>query len=278
MSLKEVFYQKLGSIYPADEIDSIFFLYLSDKFKIEKYQYILNKEILPFDEVVEGDLDRLAQGMPIQYLIGFTHFMDLKIRVNKEVLIPRQETEELVANVVAENEKQRNLSVLEIGTGSGCIALAIKKDCPSYEIIATDFSLTALEVARENGRNNQLEVDFLLHDILNESADVLPENLDLIISNPPYIPISEKEKLHTNVVDHEPGSALWVPNDDPLIFYKRIIEVAAQRLKSSGKLYFETHENFHPETLELLQKAPFHHLCSIKDFKNNPRFITAQKI
>lgn len=220
-------------------------------------------------------LRRLANKEPWQYVIGKEWFYDLELQVNEHTLIPRPETEELVYRILQQlggGEKK----VLDIGTGTGCIALALKSKRTSWSVSACDVSASALDVARKNAFSNQLEVDFFQEDILNPQHSDEP-SWDVIVSNPPYIPMREKELMSSHVLDYEPHSALFVEDDDPLIFYRKIGEYALQNLKPSGWLFFELNEFHADATRELIQKLGFQQVEVVLDLMEKPRMLQAQK-
>lgn len=245
---------------------------------MEKYQWTLRREEQLSEvcmQAITADLDRLASGFPVQYLVGKCEFFNCELSLNGKVLIPRPETEELVVEVVNRFQNRSAQRVLDVGTGSGAIALALKRYLPQAEVWATDFSENALECARENAENLKLDVNFLHHDILNDTIDSLPQDLDILISNPPYIPISEKENLHRNVKDYEPDSALFVPDSTPLIFYKKIAQVGIELLKPTGVLLFETYHLFQNQMVEMLQSLGYKQVVITKDLQGKSRFVEA---
>jgi len=275
-SLRTLFHLHLSSLYEKREVDAIFFTYIEAKYNLKKYQFLLhtNDEI----EFEQTDIEALAQGLPIQYLIKKTKFFDLSLCINSSVLIPRPETEELVALVLNEQGKVSKKKVLDIGTGSGAIAIALAKNMKNAEVWVTDISENALETAQHNAILNHVKINFLLHDILSDSISSLPVDVNIMVSNPPYIPISEQTALHKNVINYEPHSALFVPDTNPLIFYNAIAETAKKILRKGGTLYFETHEKFHSEISEMLNKLNFKNIMHGNDINGNPRFISCKKL
>lgn len=228
-------------------------------------------------EVVEEELQRLlvrlGSGEPVQYIVGSTEFYGRRFAVRQGVLIPRPETEELVALVVRENILP-NPHIIDLGTGSGAIAVSLAAEIAGAMVEALDFSEVAVEVARENARANSVAVEVLRGDIfLWEPA---PESYDVIISNPPYIPQCERVTMERNVTDYEPAEALFVPDDRPLIYYERIADTALVGLREGGRLYFEIHESLATETVKMLEQKGFevavHH-----DMNNKPRMIVCHK-
>ena len=211
----------------------------------------------------------LKTNKPIQYILGETEFYGLKLKVNEHTLIPRPETEELVDWVL----KQEFSSALDIGTGSGCIPIALAKHT-NASIMAIDVSENALEVAKENAILNAVKVKFILQDILQSES--LPK-VDLIVSNPPYVLDNEKLKMKKNVLDYEPDLALFVANNNPLIFYKKIAQLAFESLNESGKLFFEINEQFGRETITMLTKLGFVNIALKKDINDKDRMVKATK-
>lgn len=276
--LKQLFLNRLSALYSPNEAESILFFYLYYRLEMEKYQWTLRREEQLSEvcmQTITADLDRLASGFPVQYLVGKCEFFNCELSLNGKVLIPRPETEELVVEVVNRFQNRSAQRVLDVGTGSGAIALALKRDLPQAEVWATDFSENALECARENAENLKLDVNFLHHDILNDTIDSLPQDLDILISNPPYIPISEKKNLHRNVKDYEPDSALFVPDSTPLIFYKKIAQVGIELLKPTGVLLFETYHLFQNQMVEMLQSLGYKQVVITKDLQGKSRFVEA---
>lgn len=276
--LKQLFLNRLSALYSPNEAESILFFYLYYRLEMEKYQWTLRREEQLSEvcmQAITADLDRLASGFPVQYLVGKCEFFNCELSLNGKVLIPRPETEELVVEVVNRFQNRSAQRVLDVGTGSGAIALALKRYLPQAEVWATDFSENALECARENAENLKLDVNFLHHDILNDTIDSLPQDLDILISNPPYIPISEKKNLHRNVKDYEPDSALFVPDSTPLIFYRKIAQVGIELLKPTGVLLFETYHLFQNQMVEMLQSLGYKQVVITKDLQGKSRFVEA---
>lgn len=277
-SLKAFFVSSLGDLYDTREAVAIFHLYLSAKLRISKVQFYLDAgKMVPSDllqEVME-DIHRLNSGEPVQYVCGRCDFYGIELRVNASVLIPRPETEELVQLIIEENRTTAGLRVLDLGTGSGAIAIALAKHLPDATVVAIDLSEAALAAAQENAGVNNVTVLFEKVDILKEWPEHF-SNFDIMVSNPPYIPESEKRTLHRNVTDFEPGTALFVPDADPLLFYRRIGEIGRVALRKKGQLYFETHDLFHDETEALLFSLGYQTVRKIKDMNGKPRFLTCR--
>jgi len=219
---------------------------------------------------------RLLNEEPLQYITGVTDFYGLNLRVNPSVLIPRPETEELVDLILHEKNKKQ-INILDIGTGSGCIALALKKNLPESKVVAIDISKAALSLARSNATENHLEVQFYTCNILNFPTCPSGENFDIIVSNPPYVTQTDKKLMKKNVLGFEPHLALFVDDHDPLLFYRHIADFARLRLKKQGKLYVEINENYGAETVRLFG---YHGLTKISmhtDIEGKNRFISAVK-
>jgi release factor glutamine methyltransferase len=280
-ALKTLFHKHLSSLYEPQEIDAIFFTYIDDKFNIKKHHYFLTPD---FCIVFENtDLEALSEGCPIQYVTGKATFGNIELSVNSSVLIPRPETEELTAMIIekqkAESRKQkREVKFLDLCTGSGAIAIAFGKNLTNAKIWATDISEKALETAKKNASACNVNITFLHHNILHDKISYLPKNVDIIVSNPPYIPQNERINLHKNVVDYEPETALFVPDENPLLFYNVIAHIAKKILRKGGVLYFETYENFHYELSTLLTELDFQDIECRSDMNGKPRFVCCKKL
>jgi len=221
-------------------------------------------------------LSKLKEGMPLQLVLGKAWFFDLHIHVNNHTLIPRPETEELVNWVVEENLNNDGLSIVDIGTGSGCIALALKKFLPYHEIIATDISHEALAIAQQNADMNKLDISFFQGDILDPSfADYPTRQFDIIVSNPPYITKGEQDTMHANVLKFEPHLALFVPDNNALLFYDSITDYCVKNTHTSSKVYFEINENLGNEMKEMLKNKGFQKISLKKDMSGKARMIRA---
>ena len=276
--LKNKFLHQLQKLYDEREILSIFHFYLLEKWNISKTDvYTKNDKINFLDtEEIEKDIIRLKQGEPVQYVTGKSSFYGFSVLVNPSVLIPRQETEELGNLIISENQNKENLTILDFGTGSGIIAIALAKNLKNAKVSAVDISEEALQIASQNGCLNNVSIHFFQFDILQDSFEKLGEKYDIIVSNPPYIPERERYNLHKNVTDFEPHQALFVPDDDPLVFYRKILEIGKNLLSSSGKIYFETHENFHNEIETLALKMGYSTIRKMKDINGKSRFVKCE--
>lgn len=275
-----LFRQELASHYPEEEIKAILYNLFGSLMGWSRATVHLKKSVLLTSEIEKrfmGSLERLAAGEPIQYIIGTTEFCGLILTVQPGVLIPRPETEELAVMVTRQNLPFRNqeISILDIGTGSGCLALALKKAFPTSQVTGTDISRIALSTARKNAENNLLEITLLENDVLQPSLIRFPDMFHLIVSNPPYIPEQERETMSRHVVEHEPESALFVPNENPLIFYDAIAGFAKTNLMPEGFVYVEIHEDLGEETVTLFRNNGFRSVELFRDYFGKNRFVRA---
>jgi release factor glutamine methyltransferase len=258
-------------LYDANEKSSISYLIMEHLFNLKKSDLLMDRGIVNVDTgKITNLLVRINMAEPIQYVLGETEFYGRKYKVSQNVLIPRPETEELVDLIIKEHKGQKNLKVLDIGTGSGCIAITLAKELLAAEVSALDISETAIQTAKENASLNTASVNFLNYDILQNSEFPI-RNLDVIVSNPPYVLESEKKEMHPNVLDHEPYSALFVNDSDPLLFYRNIILFAKRYLAKNGKCYFEINEKFGKETIQLFADHNFSDIRIIKDLQDKDR-------
>lgn len=294
------FRNELRDIYEKDELETFIAYCFKEYLNISRTDLVLRGN----DTMSESDLLKfhlaikdLKQYRPIQYILGKADFYGLKLIVNEHVLIPRPETEELVDLIIKSLQLKvfslqlPEISILDIGTGSGCIAIALKKNIPQAVVYATDVSEKALEVAKTNADSNKVDIEFILDDILKSTVRLRSpqailnprfgfahrkhSTFDLLVSNPPYISISEKQQMQKNVLDYEPHLALFVNNDDPLLFYKAIADFALKHLKSEGQLYFEINEHFGVEAKQMLESKGFKNVELVKDFHNKNRILKA---
>lgn len=266
----------LAEIYSVEEAQSVAEFYVCEKLNLSRTDFILNKNknMLEIDFFrLEEDRKRLEQGEPVQYVCGKAYFYGLDYFVNKNVLIPRQETEVIVDYLVKKYQKAESIKILDIGTGSGCIAISQKKHLPDAIVYALDISPAALEVCKNNAATNNVEIETFVFDILSENTFPIKEKFDLIISNPPYVLESEKQLMHMNVLNFEPVSALYVNDENPLIYYKKIAKFAAQNIKLEGELCFEINEIFANEVLEINKACGFTRHKVIDDLNCKPRFV-----
>ncbi len=298
------FREELKSIYESGEIETFIAYCFEEYLGIKKAAVVLNadatvseSELLKFHFAIKD----LKRHKPIQYILGKADFYGLKLNVNEHVLIPRPETEELVDLVIKEigewrrekgegraesgergrengkgrMESRERLSILDIGTGSGCIAISLKKNLSAADVYAVDVSERALEMAKQNALQNAVDIKFFNYDILFSASSfpVYDLEFDIIISNPPYISISEKEQIEKNVIDYEPHLALFVDDNEPLLFYKAITNFALNHLKKNGKIYFEINQRFAVETKQLLEYMGVKNVTLLKDLNDNYRIV-----
>jgi len=275
LELQNTYQKELQSIYSSSEIDRIFF-WIAEKI-LDKPEHILRlaleEEWWEFEEKKNQFLFKLVllkDHTPIQYILGETEFYGMKFFVNENVLIPRPETEELVEWIL-NDVKNAELKIIDIGTGSGCIPIVLKKNLPNASVWAMDFSEKAIETAQINADYHQTDIQFIQNDFLTMDFKELPE-FDIIVSNPPYIGETEKSEMDENVVKFEPHSALFVPDQNALVFYEKIIELAKNNLKPNGKIYVEINQNLAQETKELFQNN-FKNTELKKDISGNFRMI-----
>ncbi len=268
---------QVSTSIPANEIQSIIFLIFEHILKFSKtdlllkYDYVLNNEI---QNKIISIISRLKKNEPIQYILGKTEFYNLNFIVSKNVLIPRQETEELVDWIIKDTKPiNKQLNILDIGTGSGCIAISLSKNLSKSKIYAIDNSIKALQIAEQNAKINNVNTAFKYQDIF--SNDKLNMKFDIIVSNPPYIREKEKLFIHKNVLDFEPPNALFVSDNEPLRFYKAIAEFCKNNLVANGKLYLEINELLGLETKKILLKYNFKNIEIKNDINNKPRMIKA---
>ncbi|MGC4040207.1 MAG: peptide chain release factor N(5)-glutamine methyltransferase [Flavobacterium sp.] len=278
---RDIFRKELQSVYDAQEIDSFFYIILEKIHRMKRIDLALNPEtVMDFNQIRQWKsiASDLIKQKPIQYILGETEFFGLRFEVNENTLIPRPETEELVEWIIQSTEREvgnGKMNVLDIGTGSGCIAISLAKNLPDAEVFAIDVSEKALETAKKNARINQVEVTFLLKNILETEG--LGQTLDVIVSNPPYVRHLEKEEIKPNVLEYEPHLALFVDDNDALLFYRKIAELALKSLSPNGKLYFEINQYLGKETVCLLEGLGFKNIILRKDIYGNDRMIQSTK-
>jgi len=267
--------KELAGIYAKSEIESLVFLIFEKLKGYSRTQFLLaNDEQLSDDDQNEIGkiIARLKNHEPIQYILGMTEFYSLPFYAVSGVLIPRPETEELVQWIIQEN-KNLKPSILDIGTGTGCIAISLQKNIPQSTVFACDISPVCLEAASQNSELNSADVSVFQYDILNDNPETSFPDLDIIVSNPPYIRELEKSLMERNVLEYEPELALFVADEKPLIFYERIADFSRIHLKNSGRLYFEINEAFGHECCNMLQEKGFSEIVLKKDINGKDRMI-----
>ena len=272
---KRHFTEELSVKFPQREADQLMRILLEDLFGIDLKRQLMEPN-LRIDEFQYAQLktavERLLAGEPVQYVTGMARFGDLLIKVSPNVLIPRPETEELVQKISTTLPKEASIRIWDIGTGSGCIAIALAKHFVNAEVYAFDVSEAALEVARENAERNNAQVHFICDDVLHPKSEIFTQPVDLVVSNPPYVCDSERTAMEANVLDWEPESALFVPDDDPLRFYRQILALAKKQLNHGGQVWFEINERMGEEMLSLCRETGFDCTEIMLDFNGRPRF------
>jgi release factor glutamine methyltransferase len=277
---KSLFQKELSSLYDAMEIESFFFLILEQFRNLKRIDLALQPD-LEFSEAEISQwnlvLEQLKQEIPIQYILGKTHFYGLEFQVNPNVLIPRPETEELVDWIIKTNSngKSSTIKILDIGTGSGCIAISLAKNLPNASIFSLDVSKKALEMAQINALQNETKITFIEKNILETTS--FEQQFDVIVSNPPYVRNLEKAEIKKNVLENEPHLALFVADDDALLFYRKIAQIAMKNLQNSGQLFFEINQYLGKETVNLLSDLGFQNIELRQDIYGNDRMISCRK-
>ena len=284
MKIKEYrssFIQQLTPIFDEGEAESFFYLILEEKYQLKRIDLALQPDLVLSENEINNwniILEQLKKEIPVQYLLGKTSFYGLDFEVNPNVLIPRQETEDLVQWIIESSNvkaKSQELKIVDIGTGSGCIAISIAKNIAHSKVFAIDVSENALATAQKNAEINNVVVTFLNKNIL-ETTD-LEQQFDIIVSNPPYVRNLEKQEIKKNVLDNEPHLALFVDDNDALIFYKKIAQLALLNLSENGALYFEINQYLGKEMIELLEEMNFKNVELRKDIYGNDRMIKGTK-
>ncbi|GAA4794106.1 peptide chain release factor N(5)-glutamine methyltransferase [Olivibacter ginsenosidimutans] len=280
-TIRQRFLNTLSPTYGESEAESVFIIVLEDVFHYKRTDYLLGKPLAlsaADEQQLEKILVRLRRGEPIQQIIGSTQFMGISLKVTKDVLIPRPETEELVDLILQDQQADRRpeLRIIDIGTGTGCIPIALKKHLPEAHITALDISKEALEVAKYNALNNNTLIHFILADILEWDLVFTDEQYwDIMVSNPPYITHDEKWDMQAQVLEFEPHLALFVENKAPLLFYETIASFALQHLQPNGLLYVEINQKYGQEVKTLLQKKGFSNVSLFQDIHGADRMIKA---
>jgi release factor glutamine methyltransferase len=278
--IRKYYCEQLYSIYDKEEANAMILILFEHYFKIDRVRMALEpdlrlseSEMLTFHFAVKD----LLKNKPLQYIIGETEFCDLKFKVNENVLIPRPETSELVHLITNRQQTTNNsqLTILDIGTGSGCIAISLAKQLPQSQVYALDISEKALCVAKDNAYINNVDITFIHDDILS-LRNKIETKFDIIVSNPPYVRDLEKAEMRDNVLNWEPHNALFVSDDDPLIFYRNILEFAKTHLKENGEVWFEINEYLGKEMKDLCCEMGFSNVNIYKDFREKERFLSVR--
>jgi len=278
--LREYIHHKLEILYPKSEINAFYFILLEYYGKYSKATILANSDTLLNEDIAQPILQAIRElqtAKPIQYILGETEFFSNRFFVNENVLIPRPETEELVDWVLQEYpDKSEKIKILDVGTGSGCIAISLAKALPNAVVTAIDVSEGALKVAKRNAELNSVVTYFLQQDILQ--IETLPDKYDIIISNPPYVRELEKKEIRHNVLEYEPHLALFVPDNNPLLFYDKIATLAQQTLNSNGSLFFEINQYLGQEMQTLLEQKHFTEITLRQDLFGKDRMIKAKQL
>ncbi|MBU2996021.1 peptide chain release factor N(5)-glutamine methyltransferase [Cellulophaga baltica] len=277
--IKNIFHKELDVIYQKEEVNSFFYLLIEHHLGLQRFVLVMEPNLVvkkTEESPLFEALSKLKLDIPIQYIIGTTEFMDLEFIVNENVLIPRPETEELVRWILDDIKNHNSkLKILDVGTGSGCIPISLAKHLPNAEVFTIDVSSAAIAVAKQNAKSNKVSIAFI-HDSILE-IESLGQKFDIIVSNPPYVRELEKLAMSENVLEHEPELALFVSDDNPLVFYKKITEFASQNLTKNGKLYFEINQYLGKETSNLLEKDNFSAIELRQDMFGNDRMLKGIK-
>ena len=277
-SVINYFEEKLSETFSSREIKLIARSFISKRLGWESTDFISRNE----EKVSESDLlffrekiNQLLEGVPFQYALGETFFYNILLKTDNRGLIPRPETEELVDWIVNDHQNTQGIRILDIGTGSGCIPLAIKSVMPNSKMTGIDVDIDAINLSKENANALELNVDFFQHDILSRID--LDMEWDVIVSNPPYIPIREKSQMANHVLDYEPEIALFTTNENPLVFYEKIADFAAEKLSKNGSLYFEIHESNAEAVVQVLKNKNFEAITVKKDLQGKDRMVRCKR-
>ena len=273
---------ELEKIYGSEEANAMIMILLEHYFGIDRVKIAMNPELrLSESELLtlHFAVKELLKNKPVQYILGETEFCGMRFFVDENVLIPRPETEELVNQLVSCSVNHHpSFRIIDIGTGSGCIAISLAKLLKNSVVTAVDVSEKALKVAKKNAETNGVNVNFIKDDILNpQNPELIDNQFDIIVSNPPYVCESEKNEMRANVLDYEPSSALFVSDNDPLIFYRKILEFAQKTLKPDGDIWFEINEKFGKEMKDLCFEMGFKNIEILKDFRERDRILRATR-
>lgn len=286
MNLKEVqnkFHTELDNLYGKEEVDSFFFILSEAFYKVSRLNLTMNPDVSVDDyEIILNALQLLKNEQPIQYILGETEFYRLPFKVNEHTLIPRPETEELVDWIINKvpRLKTQNIKILDIGTGSGCIAVSLAKNLPKAKVYALDISKEALKVAKLNAELNDVKVEFIEVNILKPdtwNSEFKNLNFDVIVSNPPYVRELEKQQMQPNVLNNEPHLALFVKDENPLLFYNAITQFAVNNLSKNGLLFFEINEYLGKEMIQLFVDNKFEDIVLKQDIFKKDRMIKGIK-
>ena len=280
MTRREIYDRVLAAaaeVYEGREAQAVAERLCEDLYGFGRFDVVMDGQVQPEgveEFALKEVLVRLSSGEPVQYIVGRTEFLSREFTVRSGVLIPRPETEELV-NLIVEENASSSPHILDVGTGSGAIAISLALEIPTAKVEAIDISPEAVDIARENKSRLAALLSVELCDVF--AFEPTPESYDIIVSNPPYIPTSERVDMRSNVVDHEPSLALFVPDERPLMFYERIADVAKVGLRDGGRLYFEIHSRLSKETAQMLHDKGFRDVTIKEDMNSKPRMIICRK-
>ena len=275
--IKNIFHAELDALYPKEEVASFFSMLIEEYLGLGRFVLTMQSDLIISKEKetpLFSALARLKLQEPIQHILEKAYFMDMDFYVSKDTLIPRPETEELIRWIVEDIQPTTTMRILDIGTGSGCIAISLAKHFPNADVHALDISEGAIKVAKKNAVLNKVKVSFIEKDIFDVDVD-FDFNFDIIVSNPPYVRELEKKEMHKNVLNHEPSQALFVSNAAPLVFYKRITALAGTLLEEGGSLFFEINQYLGKETKQLIKDHNFSEIELRKDMFENDRMLKA---
>lgn len=269
--------QTLQPLYDPREAAAVAKAYMGSRLQMPAYQLALSgDEVLTAEQILQFDADlaKLKSACPLQYVLESAEFYGMDFKVNPSVLIPRPETEELVSLVVQQCAQRDCPNVWDLGTGSGCIAVAVATQVPNAHVFATDLSASALSLAQENARQLNAKVTFACHDMRDvEHLPFALNRFDVLVSNPPYIPQRVRGEMHPNVVEHEPDMALFVPDENPLLFYEALADLGTKVLKHGGCMLMETYEDFHQELMDLFCSKGYVNGSSMLDINGKKRMF-----
>ena len=276
--VRRYFRSQLVRKFSEREAEQLLRILFEDLFGLDRMKILMNQN-LTIDEFQYHQMEKavadLLNDKPIQYVTGVAEFCDLKFKVNESVLIPRPETEEMVRKIVTQDIHPKR--IWDIGTGSGCIAVSLAKRFSDAEVFAFDVSEKALQVAESNAVLNKVKVNFIHDDVLHPHSEIFSRPVDLVVSNPPYVCEKERETMENNVLDWEPENALFVPDSNPLLFYRQILHLASTELNENGQVWFEINEAFGTEMLDLCRESGFGKAEILNDFAEKPRICVAGK-
>ncbi len=279
--LKDLAKNALKPIYPDGEINSITGILFEHYLGFSKTDMVIRADAEVDEKITQKirySIQKLQYGIPVQYLISTASFYGMEFFVDKNVLIPRMETEELVKWIIndSQHSKDKKLNIIDIGTGSGCIVVLLKKYFGNADVIGVDVTEKILKVAKRNADHHNVAINFIKHNILTDKLKTYAGKFDIIVSNPPYIEEKDKPIIHKNVLKFEPHLALFVPDYDPLVFYRSIIDFSISNLKKGGKIYFEINEKFGDDIRKILNEKGLSNVILKKDMNNKDRMVAAE--